>query len=245
MHRIPAVIIQTPNSKRFEPLLETLTQSKIFEPILLPAIMGISLPQAGKSVTHVELKKYGRELSQNERACAISHSRARAIIATSEHGGLVLEDDARIIHLGNLEALVTEFLSRSKSSIRALGLVNYRTTHARNDSGVDQPRIYRLLAEAPLAVATVFTPSAANSLIQSAASTSQVADWPNSRCKFYITSLGPVIHGDAHSESVIGQTSMRVYSKRPRNLSFIRGSSHYRRLLQKIDTYLIGCYQGK
>ena len=245
MQRIPAVIIQTPNSKRFEPLLESLRGSQILEPILLPAVMGKSLPRAADSVAHEEVARFGRELTQNERACAISHSKARTIIAASKHGGLVFEDDARITHLANLEATVSNFLSKAYPSIRALGLLHYGKTSTSPDLVFNEPKFHRLLAEAPLAVATVLTPGAAESLLESATKTSQIADWPHSRCKFYITSVGLVLHGDADTGSVIGETSARVYASSPQIYTVSGFLSSYRRLRQKIDTYLVRYYQSK
>jgi GR25 family glycosyltransferase involved in LPS biosynthesis len=207
--------------------------------------MGNSLPKAAESVCRAEMARFGRELSQNERACAISHSHARAIIAASKHGGLVLEDDARIIHLFNLETVVSEFLSFSESLPHALGLLDYRQSQTLDNSGTDRPKIHRLLAEVPLAVATALTPCAAREFLQSAATTSQVADWPNSRCKFYITTTGPIRHGDADTDSVIGETSSRIYVKSPRAYTKIGFLSRHRRLLQKIDAYLIRYHQSK
>jgi hypothetical protein len=239
------VIIQTPGSDRFKPLLDILNLSEILEPIILPATMGNSLPKASDVATRGEIARFGRELSQNERACAISHSRARAIIATSKEGGLVFEDDARIINLPNLEAAVIEFLSGSNPSIRALGLLEYRNADIPSGLGINQPRIHRLLAEVPLAVATVLTPSAAEVLLRSAGRNSQIADWPNSSCKFYITSPGSVLHGDTNTESVIGEASTRVYGKSHRISTKTGLLSRFRRLVQKLDTYLIRYYQSK
>ncbi len=245
MHRIPAVIIQTPGSDRFKPLLDILNISEMLEPIILPATMGNSLPKASDIVTKGEIARFGRELSQNERACAISHSRARAIIASSKEGGLVFEDDARIINLPNLEAAVTEFLSGSRPSIRALGLLEYRSANFPDGLVLNQPKLHRLLAEVPLAVATVLTPSAAEVLLRSAGRSSQIADWPYSSCKFYITSPGMVLHGDSNTESVIGDSSTRIHGKSHRIYTKTGLLSRFRRLLQKLDTYLIRYYQSK
>jgi hypothetical protein len=207
--------------------------------------MGHSLLRAADSVALIEIARYGRELTQNERACSISHSQARKIIAASKHGGLVLEDDARITNLANLETTVSEFLSKSNPSNRALGLLHYVEINSSRDLKIRKPRIHRLLAEVPLAVATVLTPDAAESLIKSATESSQVADWPHSRCKFYVTSDGPVLHGDANTHSVIGETSERIYISSPQIYTVIKSLFHYRRLLRKIDTFLVNCYQSK
>lgn len=245
VQRIPAVIIQTPNSDRFSPLFEAIGKSELFEPILVSATMGYSLPGSGEGLIEGEMQRFGRVLTQNERACAISHSRAREIIALSKHGGIVFEDDARILDLEYLERVTSAFLMRRSRINSALGLLEYKENH-RGAGGYDSsPKFRRLLAETPLAVATVLTPLAAYKLVASAADSSQTADWPRSECHFFILSQGCVRHGDASSGSVIGETAGRVAGKPPRSFSLSGLSFNVHRLLQKLDTYLISYYQSK
>ena len=50
VQRIPAVIIQTPNSERFLPLFEVISESEVFEPVLIVATMGYSFPVIMKTL---------------------------------------------------------------------------------------------------------------------------------------------------------------------------------------------------
>lgn len=248
MKRIPAVVIQTPNSERFLPLIEILKNSKIFEPVLMAATMGVNLSEMKQSFEKQELTRYGRALSRNERACAISHTRAREIIAKSEIGGLILEDDARILDLRILESASQAFLEEKAKSYSALGLLDYSgtTDNSRSHNNyLNYGSFHRLFAEVPLAVGTVLTPEAAAELVTSAGEYSQLADWPYSRCRYYFLSTGCIAHGDSTTNSVIGDPLMRVFG-RTQKFFTIKGVKHLsKRILQKIDTYRISCQQSR
>lgn len=242
---IPAVIIQTPNSERYIPLLEIMGKSELFEPILMSATMGYSLSIADERFVQGEALRYGRELTQNERACAISHAKAREIIAQSEYGGIVFEDDARVIDLEHLERATAAFLTKSSNTKSALGLLKYKDRHTEVCGCKSVLKFRRLTAETPLAVATVFTPMAASEILKSAVTSSQIADWPKSRCNFFILSEGCVRHGDATSGTVIGDTAKRVTGKSPQPFSVPGLEFRFHRLLQKLDTFLISYYQSE
>ena len=248
MKRIPAVVIQTPNSERFLPLIEILKHSKFFEPVLMAATMGVNLSETKQSFEKQELTRYGRVLSRNERACAISHTRAREIIAESENGGLILEDDARIPDLKILESVSRAFLEEKAKSRSALGLLDYSGTtdsSKRQGNHLNYGRFHRLFAEVPLAVGTLLTPEAAAGLVMSAGEYSQLADWPYSRCRYYFLSTGCIAHGDSTTNSVIGDPSIRVFG-RSQKIFTIKGIKHLsKRILQKIDTYLISYHQSR
>ncbi len=245
MQRIPAVIIQTPNSERFLPLLEVICKSEVFEPVLIVATMGYSLSGENEEFIQEEVLRYGRVLTQNERACAVSHSEARNVIAQSQHGGIIFEDDARVIDLEHLEQAALSFLAKFSNVNSALGLLDYKNQHVEGCTNSKPLRFRKLLAETPLAVATVLTPIAASEILKSAITSSQTADWPKSKCRFFILSDGCVRHGDETSGSVIGDTAMRVSGKPPQLFSPHSLVSTYRRLLQKLDTILIPFYQAK
>jgi GR25 family glycosyltransferase involved in LPS biosynthesis len=245
VQRIPAVIIQTPNSERFLPLFEVISESEVFEPVLIVATMGYSLPGDNEDFIQEEVLRYGRVLTQNERACAVSHSEARNIIAQSRQGGIVFEDDARVIDLEHLEQAALSFLVKFSNISSALGLLDYKNQHVEGCTENKPLRFRKLLAETPLAVATVLTPKAASEILKSAATSSQTADWPKSKCRFLILSDGCVRHGDTKSGSVIGDTAMRVSGKTPQLFSPLSLTSMCHRLLQKLDTILIPYYQSK
>jgi hypothetical protein len=245
VQRIPAVIIQTPNSERFLPLLEVIYKSEVFEPVLIVATMGYSLSDDTEKFIQEEVLRYGRVLTQNERACAISHSEARNVIAQSQHGGIIFEDDARVIDLEHLEQATLSFLEKFSNVNSALGLLDYKNQHVEGCTNSTPLRFRKLLAETPLAVATVLTPIAASEILKSAITSSQTADWPKSKCRFFILSDGCVRHGDETSGSVIGDTAMRVSGKPPQLFSPHSLVSTFHRLLQKLDTILIPFYQAK
>lgn len=245
VQRIPAVIIKTPNSERFLPLFEVISKSEVFEPVLIAATMGYSLSGDNQDFIQEEVLKYGRVLTRNERACAISHSGARNIIAQSRQGGIVFEDDARVIDLEYLERAAISFLKKFSDTSSALGLLDYKNERLEGCTHNLTPRFRKLLAETPLAVATVLTPIAAGKILKSAATSSQIADWPKSKCRFLILSDGCVRHGDITSGTVIGDTAMRVSGKAPQLFSHHGLTMRHHRFLQKIDTFLIPRYQSK
>jgi hypothetical protein len=245
VQRIPAVIIQTPNSERFLPLFEVICKSEVFEPVLIVATMGYTLSGDNEEFIQEEVLRYGRVLTQNERACAVSHSEARNVIAQSQHGGIVFEDDARVIDLEHLEQAAVGFLKKFSNMSSALGLLDYKNQHVEGCTYNSLPRFRKLLAETPLAVATVLTPIAAVEILKSAATSSQIADWPKSKCRFFVLSDGCVRHGDTTSGTVIGDTAMRVSGKTPHPSSLNGLAIRYRRFLQKLDTLLIPHYQVK
>ena len=245
VNRIPAVIIQTPNSERFLPLFKAISKSKVLEPVLVGATMGHLLSGVNEEFIEQEMLRYGRVLTQNERACAISHSEARKVITHSQQGGIVFEDDARVIDLNHLEQVTLGFLAKFSNQSSALGLLDYKNLHVEGCANNSPLRFRKLLAETPLAVATVLTPIAADEILKSAATSSQTADWPKSKCRFYILSEGCVRHGDATSGTVIGDTAMRVSGRTPQLFSRHGLTFRYHRLLQKLDTFLIPRYQVK
>ena len=245
MIKIPAVIISTPNSGRLLPLIDKLSATNTFEPILLTATMGENLKLPSEYETRKELENYGRTLTQNERACAISHTQARDIIAESPIGGIIFEDDARILDLLSLEKSTVDFLLKYGETYSALGLVQYSRFKKVSRPSFQIPRFRRLLSEVPLAVATVLTKNAARKLTESASSSSQIADWPSSGCKYYFLAPGCVRHGDESSGTVIGDSSTRILGNYPPILTRQGIKLRQKRLLQKLDTHIISYHQSK
>lgn len=233
--KIPVTIIRTPDSERINPLIEQLRVADFFEVVIIDAVMGYSLDSPQPRIIEQELNLYGRVLTQNERACAISHRRAREIIAASEIGGIILEDDARIVDLDRLELLATRFLQEQNSRKSILSLVVYKNENSPTRSDLKDNRTLRLFSEAPLAVGVLLTPEAAQELVVESRTLSFTADWPHSKCRHFVLKRGVVRHGDSTTESVIGATKTRVHKKR----LLIRSKSDLRyfqrRILQRID----------
>lgn len=245
MVRIPAVVITTPSSDRGVPLIDILRKSSLFETIELKATMGRDLDDASECDKQDEMKSYGRTLIANERACAVSHSKARSIIAQSSHGGIIFEDDARILNLTQLELITQKFLERNKNRRSVLSLLNYDSQKSRkiNSTSITTIRLIPLLAEAPLAVATVQTNRAAAELATKAKSSSQVADWPKSSTRFFFLNKPLVNHGDSNTNSVIGLINERIELKREKLTNFSELQILLLKLRRKIDLLLIQIFQ--
>jgi len=243
--KFPVFIIRTPNSERIIPLLSQLAKCKTVEAVIVDATMGKDLDEPSLISRTYEMNHYGRYLTQNERACAISHTQARKHISDTGFGGVVLEDDARIWdHIGFEEA-IKYFLENHKNKAGVLSLLNYVTQIPIGPSTRTGPQIHKLLAESPLAVAAVITPMAATELVGSATTYSQTADWPSSRCKFYILESGVVKHGDENTQSVIGKTIDRVHHKTNPMKSLASLIRLQRRILQKLDLFRINQIQSR
>jgi GR25 family glycosyltransferase involved in LPS biosynthesis len=244
MRKIPVVIIATPNSERHHPLKQSILTSEAFEVHLIRATMGSELGEPSISSEKSEIVSYGRVLSQNERACSISHQRARHLIAESELGGIIFEDDARVVNLATLQQAVQKFLELHVGKKSILGLLQYenRPFLGTNSRHFNEVKIIPLLKECPLAVATVFTPFAARELAAMADRKSQLADWPLSKCRFYFLARGCIMHGDSQTESVIGLTESRKFGSSPVPIADLV-KMKVRRLIQKLDLIWIELMQ--
>ena len=246
MGKIPSVVIATPSSDRAKPLLESLEKSEIFEIFLISATMGYELVPASNHDTANELRNYGRLLTPNERACAISHNNAREIIARSNHGGVIFEDDARILNLTLMEEVVQRFLEVKHGKNRILSLLNYKlkTDAELCTSNLRFPSFIPLFAEAPLAVATVQTNVAAADLVSNSLDRSKVADWPKCNAKFYILRLPVVNHGDASTNSIIGNSEERVQATSSLSIRPERLRQVILKVRRKIDLLIIQLFQS-
>jgi hypothetical protein len=237
--KIPVVIIRTPDSERILPLLAQLSHCENIDVVILDATMGRDLNEPSLPSRSFEMNAYGRNLTQNERACAISHSRARQLIAETGNGGAILEDDARILDCEKFQHAMLSFLESQQRKASVLSLLAYSTGESGHAERSVKSGTRKLFTESPLAVAAVLTPNAATELARSGMNESQTADWPSSPCKFYILESGVVSHGDEQTQSVIGGTIDRIN----RNTNPFKSSTSLRwfkrRFLQKLDSYRI------
>jgi GR25 family glycosyltransferase involved in LPS biosynthesis len=241
---IPVVVIKTPNSTRVDPLLVQLDKISVVDAIVIEATMGYSLDYPNKTSVLDEFNSYGRVLTQNERACAISHRRAREILAQSDFGGVILEDDARIV---NPEAFVNEtrdFLQTHLGKEDVLTLLSYLKSPPGKKFMSKGNNTFRLLAEAPLAVGAALTPEAAKCLVAAATELSMTADWPTSNCVFFGLKTGVIRHGDSQTVSMIGDVDERVSRLRFRLTLRCDVIGIKRRLFRKIDTVRIQIKQS-
>ena len=206
MEKIPVVIIETPGQNRSHPILKILDNALEFKVVRLKATMGYELQPPLEPQINQEIINYGRSLTQNERACSISHQTARKIISQTNRGGIILEDDARIRDVEKLFDSSKKFLLSHHPKKHVLSLVSY------------YPKISKLIrmkgslalpipSPFPLAVAYTLTTAAASEL--SKHSLNYVADWPPSKCRYFVLHEGVVDHGDEESISTIGESNIR------------------------------------
>jgi hypothetical protein len=172
--------------------------------------MGIDLGAPESLITTQELIRFGRILTQNERACAISHTRARAVIKNSNFGGVIMEDDARILDIELFQKTVCEFLGSNALQKKILSLLQYHCTNHLSSTRKEQNKLIRLPGSFPLAVAYSLTPKAAEELNHQSSNTSGISDWPDSSCVYYFLRSGLVRHGDEQTNSIIGQVEIRT-----------------------------------
>ena len=238
--RIPLVIIEIPGMNRAKPLLDILVQSKIFEIIIFPAVM-FEKHMKNWEVNHKYLKTiYGREISNGEIGCAISHLEAQKLLSKNALGGVIMEDDARIENLNNLEELVSKFLEGSKGTSSLLSLLPWEHLNKfKLDKPGKQRRIYKLWGQTPLTVGYSLTNFAAKELSESNQEIKYLPDWPLNKVKFYTTVDGLICHGDDYTNSVIGTNSRRQISLRNK-LSLYSGLLFFtnRSLFQNISYYI-------
>lgn len=235
--RIPLVIIEIPGMNRAKPLLDILVQSKIFEIIIFPAVM-FEKHMKNWEVNHEYLKTiYGREISDGEIGCAISHLEAQKLISKNALGGVIMEDDARIEHLNNLEEIVSKFLEGSKGTSSLLSLLPWEHLNKfKLDKPGEQKKIYKLWGQTPLTVGYSLTNFAAKDLSISNQEVKYLPDWPLNKVKFYTTVDGLICHGDGYTNSVIGTKSSRRITLKNKlilysGLSFFMNRSFFKNIL--------------
>jgi len=220
-------IIETPLSQRSAPLIKLLSSEPRINLVRISAKMVASDRDILDFGIKVNYKVFplleGRLLSHGEIGCAHSHNEARSLLAESMNGGVILEDDARILDLDSLIKISTDFLNQNKNSKRILSLtgmsqitpVNKNKYDSRNNKWV------RTYGHSPLAVANVMTPMAAGDLLNSNQPIKYVADWPYSKSKFYSVKVPIVYHGDETTESLIDASGSRTRVTKRRLLFFV------------------------
>ena len=168
------------------------------------------------------LKYLGRSLSLPEIGCASSHNQARALIAASSVGGVVLEDDARICDLDNFVDLSVFFLASRKNDAAVLNLSNpLPFSEIFSHSQGSDVYYTRRVCPTPLAVGYATTTIAAERMVENNDPIQCVADWPSKGVSFFSTGHGLVHHGDGQTVSTIDPTQVSQRNKR----SFLKALS--------------------
>jgi hypothetical protein len=206
IQQIPVVILKTPEVDRSQVLEELLKNQKFFQVELIKSTMAKTFIDIDRHFIKYELEEFnlleGRELRPSEIACANSHNLARDIIANTTCGGIILEDDARFLDLDYLYLTVSSFLQNKLNEKAILNLTGFygKTTSTSNCN-----KIHKLFGAPDLAVGYALTPSAASELIRSNSPIKYVADWPDSKCRFYVPINPPINHGDENTSSIIAK----------------------------------------
>ena len=101
--KLLVVVIRTPKSDRYLPIESLFKDDQRFKLEYIEASMTPSYSEvSNRNIAYsTEIFEYfqGRKLTPAEIGCADSHNRARALIKSHTGGGVILEDDARIINI--------------------------------------------------------------------------------------------------------------------------------------------------
>jgi GR25 family glycosyltransferase involved in LPS biosynthesis len=201
---IDVIVLRTPQSDRFRPIQKVFEKDDRFRITLLDSTMAndyLSLNRIGVDFEQNFFNFFeGRNMTPREIACAHTHNLGRQLISNNINGGVILEDDARIIDINEFYKQVEYFLDKFKDSNSILNLTGFRNIKNRNRSDVD---LFKLMGYPDLAVAYALTKSAATNLLFSNTPISMVADWPIVKSKYYVPYNPFVQHGDKNTSSVI------------------------------------------
>lgn len=214
-------IIETPNSNRSAPLKKSLLGDSRIEINTIKASMISSQSELDKSAISIEGDYFwavsNRYLTLPEIGCANSHNLARLACSNLEIGGVILEDDARILDRDRFVNSSLLFLNRFKETSSILSLTYDTGIRDARDPG-DWSQSIRLIGDAPLAVAYAITPLAARRLFDANSPVKYVSDWPAAKVKNYSLIKPPVSHGDSATISTIDPAG--VLGRSRRNLKF-------------------------
>lgn len=210
--KLLVVVIRTPNSDRYLPIEELFKGDQRFKLEYIEASMTPSYSEVSNRciIYSTEIFEYfqGRKLAPAEIGCADSHNKARNLVQSYTGGGVVLEDDARIINLESFFIMATDFLSSQNSKPSILNLTGFRNIGletSRNKS-TNNNRYIKLWGCPDLAVSYALTKKAAAELLISNTPIKGVSDWPLSECNYFVPIIPPVKHGDVSTSSLIDST---------------------------------------
>jgi GR25 family glycosyltransferase involved in LPS biosynthesis len=207
MSKLPIVVIETPGLNRANNLCEQIKQSDRFQLIRLLAtdrVNGQNSNQWSKTENFSKLI-YGRALLEKEVCCSISHNNARMLISKYPTGGVILEDDARIISDERFYETVSNFLAHAEGP-RLLNLSTHKSLEHKSmkflsrtlDSG-----FFSISGPARLAVGYALTAKAARALVEENTPVKYLADWPLAEIKFFASDFPSIAHGDKLTLSTI------------------------------------------
>ena len=185
------------------------------------AIPGVYLDSSGANHfnTKVFTSIFQREMSLQEMGCSEAHRNARKLVAESQIGGIVFEDDARFEEFEVILESAQSFLLENRGESSILNICESKLS--RFDT--ENPWKYRrILGHSPLAVAYVLTPEAAKDLLAANTRNTWVSDWPRSKVRHYVSLPALVKHGDAESGSEIADLNFGSDFRHKESYSVVR-----------------------
>jgi GR25 family glycosyltransferase involved in LPS biosynthesis len=204
--RIRIFIIETPNSNRSRPLFESFSDESRVEIQTIRASMLSTQSELEASGIAVDAEFFqaisNRKLSLPEIGCANSHNLSRYECSKLKLGGVIMEDDARILNKELFISSAKHFLEEFKDSSAILSFTYNPRIRKSRLLKIRGPFI-RLFGESPLAVAYAITPIAAHRLYISNTPVKFVSDWPEIHVKHFCLLDPPVAHGDSETISTI------------------------------------------
>lgn len=254
--RLLVVVIETPGTTRSKPILDAIEGDARFRLIRLEACMLNSMEEAKLKNISFDLDNFtyfqARTMSPQEIGCAVSHNWARKLISESAFGGVILEDDARIVDITKFYFEAHSFLGNElgKASVLSLNQFSLKRDYSFQKNG------YQVLFGKPiLAVAYALTPVAARVLADSNNPIVTVSDWPHSDVQFFSVYDKTVLHGDDETQSIINKhgnlernglspwrtlfqiSLLGYFFKRPKSVSFklYVGEIYMSRLTWRLD----------
>ena len=225
--KLLVVVIRTPKSDRYLPIESLFKNDQRFKLEYIEASMTPSYSEvSNRRITYsTEIFEYfqGRKLTPAEIGCADSHNRARDLIQSHTGGGVILEDDARIINVNSFFIMVTDFLSSQKLKLSILNLTGFRNIglEATKKRSTNNNRYIKLWGCPDLAVSYALTQKAAGELLRSNTPIIGVSDWPHSKCHYFVPLIPLVQHGDKNTQSIIdsAKNNFRVSNSFVRKIS--------------------------
>lgn len=187
---------------------------------------GLPLSEERSIDREVARKKYGRELSDVEFACALSHQRIyRSIIANKWQGAIVLEDDAILYEVG-----FCDFLQQSCYQHSDLIMLDHSHARVRGPKICFSKNIAVLKLSLPCCLTTGYSVSAkaAQYLIDAGSPLCDVADWPGNILDLEAVACSPKVV--THVDQNFGPSHLRSErtSVKPKPSRFLR-ASYWRR----------------
>lgn len=202
---IDVYVLVSPGSNRSEDLLRNLRSNSEVTVHLIASTMTPTFSEVTKKCKPFNLNYaslyIGRRILPAEIGCSFTHNHARKLISEKGNGGIVLEDDAIIGDFESMLHCARQFLAINNERKRIISLHNpsekvFRIQKSTTDYSP-------LFGKPKIAVAYALTSTAAKELVQSNNPIRYVADWPESKCRFYVSRINYVKHDSTALSTIV------------------------------------------